>query len=138
MDPPKPPKPPKNTGIYKTCSDAPPPPSGWIGPHCLTVGGVGYTYGIGEFDTTVSQYVTFLNTVDPDGMNPHQLYVGDMSPAVWPKYGSIGYSADAEPGEHYSVAYPEWADKPFNFGDFSASVPATSSAACSGGGHGQD
>ena len=22
------------------------------------------------------------------------------------------------PGEHYAVAYPEWADKPFNFGDF--------------------
>ena len=22
-------------------------------------------------------------------------------------------------GQHYSVAYPEWADKPFNFGNFS-------------------
>ena len=41
-----------------------------------------------------------------------------MSPTVWPKYGSVSYSADAGPGEHYAVAYPEWADKPFNFGDF--------------------
>jgi hypothetical protein len=47
--------PPKNTGIYKNCSDAPKAP-----PPCLTVGSVGYTYGIGEFETTVSQYVTFL------------------------------------------------------------------------------
>jgi len=44
--------PPENkgsTGIYKNCSDAPKAP-----PPCLTVGGVGYTYGIGEFDVTVS------------------------------------------------------------------------------------
>ena len=34
--------PPKNTGIYKNCSDAPKAP-----PPCQTVGGVGYTYGIG-------------------------------------------------------------------------------------------
>src|ERR1700736_1746791 len=53
-----------NTGIYKSCSDAPKAP-----PPCLTVGGVSYTYGIGEFDVTVSQYVTFLNTADPRGRN---------------------------------------------------------------------
>jgi hypothetical protein len=105
--------PPKNTGIYKNCSDAPKAP-----PPCLTVGGVGYTYGIGEFEITVSQYVTFLNTADPRGKNLHQLYNDDMSPTVWPKYGSIRYTPGAATGEHYSVAYPEWADKPFNFGDF--------------------
>lgn len=38
-----PPKPPKDTGIYKNCSDAPAAP-----PPCLTVGGIDYTYGIGE------------------------------------------------------------------------------------------
>ena len=60
--------PPENTGttgIYKSCSDAPS-----SAPSCLTVGGVSYTYGIGEFDVTVSQYVTFLNTVDPRGEEP--------------------------------------------------------------------
>ncbi len=105
--------PPKGTGIYKTCRDAPAAP-----PPCLTVGGVKDTYGIGEFDVTVSQYVTFLNTVDPDGKNLRQLYEDHMNPTVWPKYGSVGYSSGAALGKHYSVAYPEWAQKPFNFGDF--------------------
>jgi formylglycine-generating enzyme required for sulfatase activity len=82
------------------------------------VGGVKDTYGIGEFEITVSQYVTFLNTADPDGKNLRQLYEDNMNPTVWPKYGSIGYSSSAAFGQHYSVAYPEWADKPFNFGDF--------------------
>ena len=107
-------QPPKGTGIYAKCSDAPPSPK-----RCLTVGGVTYTYGIGKFETTVSQYVTFLNTVDPDGKNRRQLYFDDMSPTVWPKYGSVRFSSGTGLGEHYSVAYPEWANKPFNFGDFS-------------------
>src|SRR6476646_9860612 len=106
--------PPNNsTGIYKSCADAPA-----SAPSCLTVGGVDDTYGIGEFEITVSQYVTFLNTVDPDGKNLRQLYEDHMNPTAWPKYGSIGYSSEAAFGKHYSVAYPEWAQKPFNFGDF--------------------
>ena len=105
--------PPKGTGIYKTCDDAPAAP-----PPCLTVGAVGYTYGIGEYEVTVGQYVTFLNTADPDGRNLRQLYLDTMSPTVWAQYGSISYSSAADRGEHYAVAYPEWANKPFNFGDF--------------------
>ncbi len=104
---------PKGTGIYKHCSEAPKAP-----PECLTVGAVDYSYGIDKVPTTVSQYVTFLNTVDPNGKNPHDLYNDDMSPTVWPKYGSVRYTAGAERGKHYAVAYPEWADKPFNWGDF--------------------
>jgi hypothetical protein len=107
-------QPPKGSGIYKSCSDAPKSPKS-----CLTVGGVSYKYGIGEFETTVSQYVTFLNTVDPLGSNRRQLYFDNMNPTVWPRYGSISYSSSAAAGQHYSVAYPEWADKPFNFADFS-------------------
>ncbi len=105
--------PPNGTGIYKTCSAAPKAP-----PPCVTTGGVSYTYGIGEYETTVSQYVAFLNTVDRAGKNLHDLYFDDMSPTVWPKYGSVRYTASAAMGQHYAVAYPEWADKPFNFGDF--------------------
>ena len=106
--------PPNNgTGIYKNCGDAPA-----SAPSCLTVGGVKDTYGIGEFEITVSQYVTFLNTVDPLGKNLHQLYDDHMNPTVWPEYGSINYSSGAADGAHYSVAYPEWAQKPFSFGDF--------------------
>jgi hypothetical protein len=66
-------QPPTGTGIYKSCSVAPPSPK-----RCLTVGKVTYTYGIGEFETTVSQYVSFLNTVDPDGRNRHDLWLGYM------------------------------------------------------------
>jgi formylglycine-generating enzyme required for sulfatase activity len=104
---------PPGTGIYPNCKAAPA-----SAPSCLTVGGVKDTYGIGEFEITVSQYVTFLNTVDPDGKNLRQLYEDHMNPTVWPKYGSIGYSSGAAFGAHYSVAYPEWADKPFSFGSF--------------------
>ena len=105
--------PPQGTGIYKTCADAPAAP-----PPCLTVGEVDYEYGIGQLEITVSQYVTFLNTVDPEGSNHDGLYEDHMNSVVWPKYGPLNYSADAAKGEHYSVAYPEWADKPFNFGSF--------------------
>jgi formylglycine-generating enzyme required for sulfatase activity len=113
-------EPPENTGstgIYKSCSDAPPSPK-----RCLTVGSVRYKYGIGEFDVTVSQYVTFLNTVDPRGRNTFQLYFDDMSPTNWPKYGSISYSSSAALGQHYSVAYREWSDKPFNFANFTVAA----------------
>jgi len=108
--------PPENTGstgIYKNCSEAPS-----TAPSCLTVGAVDYTYGIGEFDVTVSQYVTFLNTVDQRGKNLHDLYNDDMSPTNWPQYGSVRFTSSAASGQHYSVAYPQWADKPFNFADF--------------------
>ena len=37
---------------------------------CQLVGGVGYSYEIGELEITVRQYVAFLNTVDPDGTRP--------------------------------------------------------------------
>jgi len=109
-------EPPENSGssgIYKSCSDAPA-----SAPSCLTVGGVNYTYGIGEFDITVSDYVTFLNTVDPRGKNLHDLYNDDMSPTIWPKYGSVRYTPGASAGKHFSVAYPEWANMPFNWGNF--------------------
>jgi formylglycine-generating enzyme required for sulfatase activity len=112
-----PPKTPKETGIYKSCSEAPKAPLS-----CLTVGAVGYKYGIGEFAITVSQYVTFLNTVDARGKNLHQLYLDEMSPTLWPRYGSIRYSSGAATGQHYSVAYPQWANKPFNWGDFRRAI----------------
>ena len=107
--------PPANGGIYKSCSDAPPGPT-----ECLTVGGVDETFEIGELEVTVSQYVTFLNTVDPDGTNTNELYLDNMNSAIWPKYGPIRLSSGdgVSPGEHYSVAYPQWADKPFGFINF--------------------
>ena len=62
--------------------------------------------------------MTFLNTVDPAGKNLRQLYEDNMNTTVWPQYGPIKFSPSAAAGKHYAVAYPEWAQKPFNFGDF--------------------
>jgi len=39
-----------------------------------TFGSVSYTYDIGEYDVTYSQYCTFLNDVDPTGSNNLALF----------------------------------------------------------------
>ena len=106
---------PFHPGIYQTCADAPSRHSG-----CRTVGKVGYAYEIGRLEVTVSQYVDFLNTVDPSGTNRRDLYISSMSPTAWPKYGPIRRDSgqDVASGAHYAVAYPEWADKPIGFADF--------------------
>jgi len=86
----------------------------------VLVGGVGYAYHLGEVEITVGQYVEFLNTVDPAGRDRHDLYTDLMSPSSWPKYGSITRSMGpgVGPGRHYSVAYPQWTNKPFGFANF--------------------
>ena len=71
-----------------------------------------HEYEVGGLEVTVAQYVAFLNTVDPRGLNRHDLYVRNMSPSRWPKYGQITRSANAAESKHYAVAYPEWANKP--------------------------
>ena len=94
-------------GIYRNCQTAPAGP-----PRCRLVGRVDHEYEVGRLEVTVAQYVAFLNTVDPRGLNRHDLYVRNMSPSRWPKYGQITRSANAAESKHYAVAYPEWADKP--------------------------
>ncbi len=98
--------------IYQSCSAAPPSPP------CQTVGSVGYPYGIGELEVTVSQYVAFLNTADPTGLDRNNLYSANESSSAWPKYGQINLLKRATPGRHYRIAYPEWADKPYGFANF--------------------
>ncbi len=98
--------------IYQSCSDAP------ASPPCQTVGSVGYPYRIGELEVTVSQYVAFLNTADPAGSNRHDLFSTNETASAWPKYGQIAFRKKARAGHHYSVAYPEWADKPYGFANF--------------------
>ncbi len=66
----------------------------------------------------MAQYVAFLNTVDPEGSNRHNLYSTNESSTEWPKYGQIDFAASVGPGRHYSVASPEWADKPYGFANF--------------------
>jgi hypothetical protein len=99
--------------VYRSCADAPATSRG-----CLMVGGVGYPYRIGQLEITVQQWVAFLNTVDADGRDPHDLYDVSESSSAWPKYGQINFSSGAGRGRHYSVAYPQWADKPYGFATF--------------------
>ncbi|MEU9010973.1 hypothetical protein AB0D12_14570 [Streptomyces sp. NPDC048479] len=100
--------------VYRSCADAP-----TTSADCLMVGGVRYPYEIGQLEVTVEQWVAFLNTVDPGGRNRHGLYDETTeSSSAWPKYGQINFSAGAGSGSHYSVAYPEWAHKPYGFANF--------------------
>ena len=98
---------------YQSCADAP-----QTQPACQQVGGVNYRYGIGQLEIAVGQWVKFLNTVDPTGRDRHNLYDSTESSSVWPKYGQINASSGASTGRHYSVGYPEWADKPYGFANF--------------------
>lgn len=85
---------------------------------CMAVGSVPYEYQVAETELTVAQWVTFLNTVDPGGRNRHRLWDAAQSSRVWPKYGSVNRNMRAPRGQHYYVASPEWADKPYNVADF--------------------
>jgi hypothetical protein len=99
--------------IYRSCEEVP-----QSKPPCQQVGGVKYRYGIGQLEITVAQWVAFLNTVDPAGGDRHHLYSSSESSAAWPKYGQIDFSSTASPGRHYTVASPEWADKPYGAANF--------------------
>jgi hypothetical protein len=99
--------------IYQSCTEVEA-----TQPACQQVGGVKYRYGIGQLEVTVTQWVAFLNTVDSSGLNRHHLYSADESSSAWPKYGQINFSSSASKGRHYSVASPEWSDKPYGFANF--------------------
>jgi len=105
---------PFSDAIYQSCADA--PTSG--GPDCQEIGAVDYRYGIAQLEITVGQYVDFLNTVDPTGDDPDDLYTSTESSTAWPKYGQINFRGKSADGKHYLVAHPEWADKPYGFADF--------------------
>jgi formylglycine-generating enzyme required for sulfatase activity len=85
---------------------------------CLRVGKVKYRYQIGELEVTVRQWVKFLNTVDPNGNNPRDLYNTSESGDAWPKYGQIDFKASATPGKRYRPAFAQWKNKPYGFADF--------------------
>jgi hypothetical protein len=104
---------PFKNAIYRNCEEAPQTKAG-----CQQVGEVGYRYGIGELEVTVGQWVTFLNTADPSGRDPHRLYSSVESGSAWPRFGQIDFRTKARPGHHYSLVAPEWADKPYGFANF--------------------
>jgi formylglycine-generating enzyme len=63
-------------------------------------GAVGYSYNIGTYDVTNSQYVEFLNTKDPSGANTLGLFDQAMSDFF---YGGIRFNASNANGNKYSV-----------------------------------
>jgi hypothetical protein len=99
--------------VYRSCAEAPQSEK-----ECLTVGGVKYRYGLGQLEVTVEQWVAFLNTADPMGRNRRHLYSATESSSAWPKFGQVDFSSAAAKGRHYTVASPEWADKPYGFANF--------------------
>ena len=99
--------------IYPSCAEAP-----TTGPDCQSIGAVDHRYGIGQLEVTVGQWVTFLNTVDPQGRNAHRLWTRSQSPTAWPEYGQVERRAAARAGKHYRVASKAWADKPYGFATF--------------------
>jgi formylglycine-generating enzyme required for sulfatase activity len=105
---------PFNDAIYRNCAEAPVVEK----KPCQEVGSVGYSYGIGQLEVTVAQWVAFLNTVDPEGRNRHHLYSHTESGDAWPRFGQIDYGRGAKPGHHYRLAAKEWADKPYGFANF--------------------
>ena len=42
-------------------------------------GGVDYVYNIGKYEVSNAEYTEFLNAVDADGSDPHDLYNGSKS-----------------------------------------------------------
>lgn len=99
--------------VYPSCADAPD-----SGPDCQMIGGVDHDYGIGQLEVTVRQWVTFLNTVDPQGRDRHRLWTRSQDSRAWPEYGQVDRRHHAKAGKHYRVASKAWADKPYGFATF--------------------
>lgn len=69
-------------------------------------GAVGYTFRISKHDVTNSQYVEFLNKVDPSGSNSLKVYNANMSNAGGlgaASTGGIDFNSGAASGSKYTV-----------------------------------
>jgi sulfatase modifying factor 1 len=64
-------------------------------------GAVGYSYNIGTYDVTNSQYVDFLNAKDAGGLNALGLYNLNMSNAT---FGGINFNNGNLPGSKYVIS----------------------------------
>jgi sulfatase modifying factor 1 len=75
-------------------------------------GSVGYTYNIGKYEVTASQYCQFLNAVaadDPYGLYNTNMYTGDHG-------GTNGCTIqqNGSPGSYYYTISADWANRPVN------------------------
>ncbi len=74
-------------------------------------GAVAYNYKIGKHEVTNGQYTEFLNTVDPTGTNPNEIYDPSMGSDA---RGGISFNATATNGEKYAIR-TNMGDKPVNY-----------------------
>jgi len=76
-----------------------------------TYGDVTNEFRIMEFEWTNSQYVEFLNAVDPNGTNPNSIYRADMGSNA---RGGISFTSGNAAGSKYA-ARSNMGNKPVNF-----------------------
>jgi len=72
---------------------------------------VSYQYRIMQYEWTNSQYVEFLNAIDPDGSNPNAVYNTAMGSDA---RGGVSLNSGASAGSKYS-ARTDMGKKPVNF-----------------------
>jgi formylglycine-generating enzyme required for sulfatase activity len=77
-----------------------------------SLGAVNYSFNIGKYDVTVSQYVEFLNAKDPIGLNTLGLYNSNMSNTS--NFGEINFNAGNASGSKYSAIAGD-ANHPVNY-----------------------
>jgi hypothetical protein len=77
-------------------------------------GAVPYSYNIGTYDVTNSQYVAFLNANDPTGADPLVLYIPAMSNPVAGDLGGINFNPGAPAGQKYSIIFGDGSN-PVNY-----------------------
>lgn len=80
-------------------------------------GSVDYDYWIGTTEVTNAQYARFLNFVDPEGVNPHELYNTNMGSDLPVSRGGINFLTTAPSGSKYQ-AKPLHANKPVSYVSF--------------------
>jgi sulfatase modifying factor 1 len=80
-------------------------------------GRVDYDYHIGKTEVTNAQYAYFLNAVDPEGSNPHDVYNSNMSSDITVTRGGIDFLPAAQAGKKYRPK-PRYGNKPVSYVSF--------------------
>jgi len=84
------------------------------------MGSVSYVFRMATQETSNSQYVQFLNSVDPSGSNPNGIYHSSMTDnalggIVFDSSAAAGSKYSVKPGTRNAVAGGTYANMPVNF-----------------------
>ena len=74
-------------------------------------GSVSYPFKINKYPITNNEYCLFLNSIDPDGINPQSVYDSSMSSST---RGGISFDIN-RPAGYFYLAKNNMGDKPVNF-----------------------